>query len=63
MITLLKFYRLIKNIKVSDLARKVSVSTALISKIENGRCQGSQRVRLKIAKALGVSEEILFGIK
>lgn len=61
MITLLRFYRLARNIKVSDLARKVSVSTALISKIENGKCRGSEKTRSKIAKALGVSEEILFG--
>jgi|GEM_PF-5332543 len=63
MITLLRFYRLSKGLKAVELAEKVSISPSLLSKIETGKCSGSKSTQAKIAKALRMKKEILFGLK
>lgn len=63
MITPLKLYRMTKNIRTSDLAKKAKLSVSMLSRIENGRILGSQKAKEKISGALGVPQQILFGGK
>lgn len=61
MLTIIRLYRLAKGIKAKELAQKSSLSISMISKIESGKVIPSPKTRARIAKALGVLEEILFG--
>jgi transcriptional regulator with XRE-family HTH domain len=61
MFTQIKFVRLGKGTKLIELAKSAKVSPSLLSKIENGKCRGSKKTRLNIAKALGATEDSLFG--
>jgi len=61
MLTILKLYRLSKGIKAKELAQKSLLSISMISKIESGKVSVSTKAKQRIAKALGVSEEALFG--
>lgn len=63
MLTPLKFHRLSKQIKTIDLAREASVTVSMISKIENGKARGSDKTRTKIARAIGLTVQSLFGGK
>jgi transcriptional regulator with XRE-family HTH domain len=63
MVTPLRFYRLSKNIKALELARKADISPSLVSKIENGFTCGSKETRMKISKVLDIPEKNLFGGK
>ncbi len=61
MLTHFKIFRLTKNIKLTAIAQETGLSISFLSRIENGKLQGKKETRRKIAKALGISEEILFG--
>jgi transcriptional regulator with XRE-family HTH domain len=50
-----------KGIKLIELARMSNMSISFLSQIETGKFKGTKETRRKIAKALGVSEELLFG--
>ncbi len=50
-----------KGIKLIDLAELSGVSVSFLSQIETGKFKGIKATRAKIAEALGVSAEILFG--
>jgi transcriptional regulator with XRE-family HTH domain len=60
-LTQTKFVRLGKGIKLIELAKSAKMSPSLLSKIENGKCRGSKKTRFNIAKALGATEDALFG--
>lgn len=61
MLTQLRIFRMSKEIKLIELAKKTGLSVSFLSRIEMGQNKGSPQTRRKIAKALGVSETILFG--
>ena len=63
MLTLLKFHRLTKEMKISELAKRAKVSVSLLSRIESGKSRGSKRTRTKISTILEIPEKILFGAK
>jgi transcriptional regulator with XRE-family HTH domain len=54
-----KLLRLIRNIKVSELAEMLDTSVANISSIENGRSQPSRRLLRDYAQVLGVTPEFI----
>lgn len=61
MLTQLRIFRMSKGIKLIDLAELSGVSVSFLSQIETGQFKGTKETRAKIAIALGVSPEILFG--
>lgn len=61
MLTQLRIFRMSKGIKLIELAELSGVSISFLSQIETGKFKGTKETRKKIAKALGVSEEMLFG--
>lgn len=61
MLTQLKILRLTKGLKLGEVAKQSGISAAFLSRIETGKLKGTEETRRKIAKALGVSVEILFG--
>lgn len=63
MLTQLRMFRMTRGIKLIELASLSGVSVSFLSQIETGKFNGTKKTRSKIAKALGVSEEILFGEK
>ena len=63
MLTQLKILRLTKGLKLGVVAKQSGISASFLSRIETGKLKGTKETRCKIAKALGSSEEILFGIK
>lgn len=60
MLTPLKFQRLVMGMKAQDLARKVGLSKCEISKIERGLAKPFKKNQRKIARAVGLSEKVLF---
>lgn len=54
-----KILRLIRNIKVSDLAKTLEVTPSKISAIEAGRHSPSKRLLRDYAQALGVTPEFI----
>lgn len=54
-----KVLRLIRNMKVSELAEVLDTSAANISSIESGRHNPSRRLLRDYAKALGVTPEFI----
>ncbi len=54
-----KVLRLIRDIRVADLAKTLDTSVANISSIETGRSQPSRRLLRDYAKALGVTPEFI----
>ena len=63
MLTPLKFHRLTKDIKSSDLANKSNISVSMLSKMEAGITRGSKKTRKNISVVLDIPEKILFGGK
>jgi len=63
MLTQLKIFRLTKGLKLGIVAKRSGISASFLLRIETGKLKGTKETRHKIAKALDVSEEILFGIK
>lgn len=61
MLTQLRIFRMTRGIKLIELASLSGVSVSFLSQIETGKFKGTKETRHKIAQALGVSEEILFG--
>jgi transcriptional regulator with XRE-family HTH domain len=61
MLTQLKIFRLTRGLKLGEVAKKSGISAAFLSRIETGKLNGTKETRRKIAKALDVSEELLFG--
>lgn len=61
MLTQVKIFRLSKGLKLGVIAKQSGISASFLSRIETGKLKGTRKTRHKIAKALGVSEEILFG--
>ena len=61
MLTQLKIFRLTKGLKLGAVAKQCEISASFLSRIENGKLKGTKETRRKIAKALGVSVETLFG--
>lgn len=61
MLTQLKIFRLSKGLKLGLIAKQAGISASFLSRIETGKLNGTKETRRKIAKVLGVSEEILFG--
>lgn len=61
MLTQLRIFRMSRGIKLIELAELSGVSISFLSQIETGKFKGAKETRRKIAKALDVSEEILFG--
>ncbi len=62
MLTQLRIFRMSKGVKLIELAKLSGISVSFLSQIETGKFKGTKETRRKIAKALGVSGEILFGI-
>lgn len=58
-LNIFKVLRMIRNLKVSDLAKMLDTSSANISSIEAGRHQPSRRLLRDYAKALGVTPEFI----
>ena len=54
-----KFLRMIRDIKVTDLAKTLDVSPANISSIEAGRHSPSKRLLEDYAQALGVTPDFI----
>jgi len=50
-----------RGIKLIELASLSGVSISFLSQIETGKFKGTKETRAKIAAAMGVSTEILFG--
>jgi transcriptional regulator with XRE-family HTH domain len=50
-----------KGLKLATVAKQSGISAAFLSRIETGKLKGTKETRRKIARALDVSEEILFG--
>ena len=63
MITPMKICRLSKGIKLQDVAKAIGKSISLISKIENGKAQGSRKTRGEIASFFSIPANNLFGGK
>lgn len=63
MLTQLKIFRLSRGLKLGMIAKQSGISSSFLSRIETGKLKGSQETRRKIARALGVSEIVLFGAK
>jgi transcriptional regulator with XRE-family HTH domain len=63
MLTQLKMFRLSKGLKLGTVAAQSGISASFLSRIETGKLKGTKETRCKIAKTLGVTEEILFGEK
>lgn len=61
MLTQLKIFRLTKGLKLGTVAKQCGISASFLSRIETGKLRGTKQTRRKIAKVLGVSEELLFG--
>lgn len=61
MLTQLRIFRMSRGIKLIELAELSGVSVSFLSQIETGKFKGTKETRAKIAEALGVSSEILFG--
>lgn len=61
MLSQIKILRLTKGLKLGTLAKQSGISASFLSRIETSKLKGTKETRRKIAKALGVSEEILFG--
>ena len=61
MLTQLRIFRMTKGIKLIELAELSGVSVSFLSQIETGKFKGTKKTRRKIAFALGISEELLFG--
>lgn len=61
MLTQLKIIRLTKGLKLGTVAKQCGISASFLSRIETGKLKGTKETRRKIAKALDVSEEMLFG--
>ena len=60
MLTQLRIFRMSRGIKLIELANRSGVSVSFLSQIETGKFRGTKETQRRIAKALGVSEEILF---
>lgn len=56
----IKSLRLDKSIKLTELAKRASISKGLLSKIENGRTVPSLPVLLSIIKSLDIRPEVFF---
>lgn len=63
MLTQLKIFRLSRGLKLGTIAKQSGISASFLSRIETGKLKGSKETRRKIAKALDISETILFGAK
>jgi transcriptional regulator with XRE-family HTH domain len=63
MLTQLKVFRMSKGITMSQVALNAEISVSFLSRIESGKLRGTRNTRRKIAKALGATEELLFGSK
>jgi len=61
MLTQLKIFRLSKGLKLGVVAKQSGISASFLSRIETGKLKGTKETQRKIAKALDVSEDILFG--
>lgn len=61
MLTQLKIFRLTRGLKLGVVAKQCGISAAFLSRIETGKLNGTKETRAKIAAALGVSPEMLFG--
>lgn len=58
-LNIFRVLRMIRNLKVSDLAKILDTSAANISSIEAGRHQPSRRLLRDYAQALGVTPEFI----
>jgi transcriptional regulator with XRE-family HTH domain len=63
MLTQLKIFRLSRGLRLGVVAKQIGISTSFLSRIETGKLKGTKETRRKIAKAFGVSEEVIFGEK
>ena len=54
------YYRKIRGMKQIDLAKRVGLSELAISTFETGRAKPSQKVALRIAKALSLKVRQIF---
>jgi len=60
----LRMLRFFRGITLDELSRKADVDPATLSRLERGLLKdtlGSRRIKEKVAKAVGVSSESLFG--
>jgi transcriptional regulator with XRE-family HTH domain len=58
--TKLKLFRLERDLKAIDIAKGLNVHPSTISTVESGKARASDRVRLKLCRFYGVSEQELF---
>lgn len=57
----LEIYRRKKGLSARALAQLAGVNSTVISQVETGWVKPYPKLRREISKALGVSEEVLFG--
>lgn len=61
MLTQLRIFRMSRGLKLIELAKLSGVSVSFLSQVETGKFRGTNKTKERIAKALGVSKELLFG--